>query len=117
MLFAPDFVVSAGGIINLAEEFTGYDRERALARAAGIGPTLERVLAAVAERGVTPQRAAEDLADERVRDRGRGAALASRRPRRLDRRPPAHPTPAAQSRADVARPARAISRGDASGVG
>jgi leucine dehydrogenase len=72
ILFAPDFVVSAGGIINLAEEFTGYDRERALARAATIGPTLERVLATAVERGVTPQRAAEDLADARVRDEGGG---------------------------------------------
>jgi leucine dehydrogenase len=70
VLFAPDFVVSAGGIINLAEEFTGYDRERALARAAGIGPTLARVLAVANERGVTPHRAAEDLADERVRTEG-----------------------------------------------
>ncbi len=72
ILFAPDFVVSAGGIINLAEEFTGYDRDRALARAAGIGPALARVLAVAAERGVTPQRAAEDLADARVAEEGRG---------------------------------------------
>ena len=70
VLFAPDFVVSGGGIINLAQEFTGYDRERALERAAGIGPTLARVLAVAAERGVTPHRAAEDLADERVRTEG-----------------------------------------------
>lgn len=72
ILFAPDFVVSAGGIINLAEEFTGYDRGRALARAAGIGPALARVLTTAAERGVTPQRAAVDLADARVRDEGAG---------------------------------------------
>ena len=33
ILYAPDFVANAGGIINLAEEFTGYDRRtRALAR-------------------------------------------------------------------------------------
>ena len=36
VLFVPDFVASAGGIINIAEEFVGYDRARALERAAGI---------------------------------------------------------------------------------
>ena len=42
-LYAPDFVANAGGIINIAEEFVGYDRERALARAAEIEPTTTRV--------------------------------------------------------------------------
>ncbi|MFL6242547.1 MAG: Glu/Leu/Phe/Val dehydrogenase dimerization domain-containing protein, partial [Acidimicrobiia bacterium] len=29
IVYAPDFVVNSGGIINLAEEFVGYDRENA----------------------------------------------------------------------------------------
>lgn len=72
IVFAPDFVVSAGGIINLSEEFTGYDRQHALDRAAGIEATTTRVLEAAQSRGVTPQRAAVDLADARVRDEGGG---------------------------------------------
>jgi len=72
IVFAPDFVASAGGIINLAEEFTGYDRSRALAHAAQIEATTARVLADAATRGVTPQRAAVDLARQRVEVEGKG---------------------------------------------
>ena len=72
VLFAPDVVVSAGGIVNIAEEFTGYDRARALARVAGIEAMLTRVIDDAAARGVTPQRAAQDLADRRVREEGAG---------------------------------------------
>jgi glutamate dehydrogenase/leucine dehydrogenase len=72
IVFAPDFVASAGGIINLAEEFAGYDRDRALVRAAGIEQTVSRVLETARTRGVTPQRAAEDLARARVEEEGGG---------------------------------------------
>jgi glutamate dehydrogenase/leucine dehydrogenase len=70
VLFVPDFVASAGGIINIAEEFVGYDRARALERAAGIEQTTSRVLRAARDRGVTPQRAAEDLARDRIAQEG-----------------------------------------------
>src|SRR5205085_2004996 len=43
ILYAPDFVVNAGGIINLAEEFAGYDRQRATKRTAQIADTVRRV--------------------------------------------------------------------------
>ncbi|HEY7137118.1 MAG TPA: Glu/Leu/Phe/Val dehydrogenase dimerization domain-containing protein [Acidimicrobiia bacterium] len=66
IVYAPDFVVNAGGIINIAEEFVGYSRDRALARAAGIEQTTGRVLAAARERGVTPETAARDLARSRI---------------------------------------------------
>jgi len=72
VLFVPDFVASAGGIINIAEEFVGYDRARALEHAAGIEQTTSRVLRAARDRGVTPQRAAEDLARDRIAQEGAG---------------------------------------------
>src|SRR6266511_1571027 len=72
ILYAPDFVANAGGIINLAEEFTGYSRERALARAAGIEETMTRVLERARESGTTPERAAEELARERIEREGAG---------------------------------------------
>ena len=90
---SPDFVASAGGIINIAEEFVGYDRARALAHAAGIEQTTARVLAAARERGITPQRAAEDLARDRIAEEGARPPLGTRRSRRVDQRRPAHPTP------------------------
>src|SRR3984893_12119864 len=44
IVYAPDFVVNAGGIINIAEEFVGYSRMRALEKAAAIEDTTARVL-------------------------------------------------------------------------
>jgi leucine dehydrogenase len=66
ILYAPDFVVNAGGIINIAEEFVGYDRSRALERVAAIRDTTARVLADARERGTTPLAAAEELARRRL---------------------------------------------------
>jgi leucine dehydrogenase len=72
ILYAPDFVVNAGGIINLAEEFVGYDRERARARTAQITETVRRVFALAREEGVPPGRAAEQLARRRIAEEGAG---------------------------------------------
>jgi leucine dehydrogenase len=70
IVYAPDFVVNAGGIINIAEEFVGYDRDRAMARVSEIGVTTAKVLAAAAEHAITPHRAAERLALERIAREG-----------------------------------------------
>jgi glutamate dehydrogenase/leucine dehydrogenase len=74
VLYAPDFVVNAGGIINLAEERApgGYSRERALARAEQIEQTTATVLARAHADGVPPGHAAEDLARERIARDGKG---------------------------------------------
>jgi leucine dehydrogenase len=66
ILYAPDFVVNAGGIINIAGEFTGYDRGRAEARTRGIEQTTARIFALAVERGISPARAAELYARERI---------------------------------------------------
>jgi leucine dehydrogenase len=73
ILYAPDFVVNAGGIINIAEEFVGYDRARAHERVAAIRHTTAQVLDLARERRVTPLQAAEELARRRL------AAAGSRR--------------------------------------
>jgi len=74
ILYAPDFVVNAGGIINLAEERGdgGYSRERALTRAEAIEATTAAVLARADADGVPPGRAAETLARERIALEGKG---------------------------------------------
>jgi leucine dehydrogenase len=72
ILYAPDFVVNAGGIINLAEEFVAYDRERARNRTAQIAGTLRRVFALGREERVPPGRAAEHLARRRIAEEGAG---------------------------------------------
>ena len=44
ILFAPDYVINAGGLINVANELEGYTQTRALQQAAGIYDALKRIL-------------------------------------------------------------------------
>jgi len=66
VLYAPDFVANAGGIINIAEELTGYDSRRARRRVAAIEQTMRDVLDRAEEDGITPVAAAYRLARERL---------------------------------------------------
>jgi leucine dehydrogenase len=68
VLYAPDYVVNAGGVINIADETTpgGYNEARALARVAGIEATLARVFAIADAEGLTPAAAADRLAEDRL---------------------------------------------------
>ncbi len=74
IVYAPDFVVNAGGIINIAQEWApgGYSHERALAAAAAIEDTTATVLALAKEQGVSPARTAEALARRRIAEEGHG---------------------------------------------
>jgi len=65
ILWAPDFVVNAGGVINLAVELRpeGYDAAVARRRTRAIGATLARVLDEADAAGVTPLAAANALAE------------------------------------------------------
>jgi len=70
ILFAPDFVINAGGLINVSEEIRGYVVERAAARIDKIYGNTLRVLEAAAERNESPYVTAVDLAHDRMRDIG-----------------------------------------------
>jgi glutamate dehydrogenase/leucine dehydrogenase len=71
VLYAPDFIVNAGGVINIAEELRGYHRERAYANVRRIFDTTAEVLATAARDGVTTAAAADSLAERRLTDVGR----------------------------------------------
>ncbi|MDR6867378.1 leucine dehydrogenase [Microbacterium resistens] len=78
VLYAPDFVVNAGGVIYLDLEAKHLGtREEIMDRVSGIGDTVRRILDDAATRGITPLAAAEELAAARLRA---GAAGASVRP-------------------------------------
>jgi leucine dehydrogenase len=64
VLWAPDFVANAGGIINISVEFEpgGYDEDRARERVRGIGDTLGQVFSDADSMGATPLTAAMELA-------------------------------------------------------
>jgi leucine dehydrogenase len=66
IVYAPDFIVNAGGVINVAHEIVGYDRERAYGHVARIGETLDRVLDLAETEGITTAAAADRIAEERL---------------------------------------------------
>jgi leucine dehydrogenase len=66
ILWAPDFVVNAGGLINIAEELGGYDPARARRRVRGIGDVLRQIFDGAESMGVTPLTAAMELARRRL---------------------------------------------------
>ena len=66
IVYTPDFVANAGGILNIAEEAAGYSRHRALESTARIEATVARVFALARERGIAPGRAAQLMARERI---------------------------------------------------
>ena len=69
--YAPDFVVNAGGLIQVADEIHGFDFERARRRAAGIFDTTRRVFELAAADGVPSAVAADRLAEQRIESIGR----------------------------------------------
>jgi len=66
ILYAPDFVVNAGGIINVYYELEGYNRERALAHAERIYDTTLRIFEIAEKERIPTYLAANRLAEERI---------------------------------------------------
>ena len=74
ILFAPDFIANAGGLINVYAELHSLPRSEVERLVDGIGSALQRVLAAARDEGVTPLAAARELALARLRSRAPLAA-------------------------------------------
>jgi leucine dehydrogenase len=66
ILWAPDFVVNAGGLINIAVELRGYDAAAARRRVSAIASTLGQIFDAADADGTTPLAAAMALARRRL---------------------------------------------------
>jgi glutamate dehydrogenase/leucine dehydrogenase len=73
VLYAPDYVINAGGVIQVADELHagGYSEERARARASQIGPRLREIFAIARAQGITTAAAADHFAEQRMADVGR----------------------------------------------
>jgi leucine dehydrogenase len=67
ILYAPDFVINAGGLINVEDELRGYDRERAMKRVEGIYKQLQYIFAMSREKGISTAQAADEYAEDRIR--------------------------------------------------
>jgi len=66
ILYAPDFVINAGGIIDVGAQYYGYDPADVDSRVAGIEDTLTTIFERAYRDDVPPETIAKELADERL---------------------------------------------------
>jgi valine dehydrogenase (NAD+) len=71
ILYAPDYLVNAGGLIQVADELDGFSFDRAQARAATIYDSTLEVFRIADADGVPPAVAADRLAERRMAEIGR----------------------------------------------
>ncbi|MCP4499904.1 MAG: Glu/Leu/Phe/Val dehydrogenase [Deltaproteobacteria bacterium] len=70
ILYAPDYVVNAGGLINVANELEGYNSERALQQASSIYDIMTNIFQIARDEDISPHRAANALAERRIQKIG-----------------------------------------------
>ncbi|MCM3111490.1 branched-chain amino acid dehydrogenase [Lederbergia lenta] len=66
IVYAPDYVINAGGVINVADELNGYNKERALKRVETIYNNVAKVLEISKRDGIPTYLAADRMAEERI---------------------------------------------------
>lgn len=66
ILYAPDYVANAGGVINVYGEVSGWDAQRALDKADDIYDTILKVFEISKKEGIPTYRAADRLAEQRL---------------------------------------------------
>ena len=67
ILYAPDYVANAGGVINVYSELAGWDAERALRKADEIYSTMLGVFDIARAEGIPTHEAADRLAERRLK--------------------------------------------------
>ncbi|HSW36623.1 MAG TPA: Glu/Leu/Phe/Val dehydrogenase [Candidatus Limnocylindrales bacterium] len=65
--YVPDYVINAGGLINVADQFCGYNKERVMKKAGNIYNTVLEVLTIAKNENMPTYMAADMLAVERIR--------------------------------------------------
>ncbi len=66
ILYAPDYVINAGGLINVGREVEGYSKEHAMRKAEGIYDTLMRVFEVSKKENIPTHVASARIAEERI---------------------------------------------------
>ncbi|MFJ6410776.1 Leu/Phe/Val dehydrogenase [Streptomyces hydrogenans] len=72
ILYAPDYVVNAGGVIQVADELHGFDFDRCKAKATKIFDTTLEIFARAKADGIPPAAASDRIAEQRMADARRG---------------------------------------------
>ncbi len=70
IIYAPDFVVNAGGLINVYDELHGYSKMRAMYRVDSIFEATKAILVTSEKMKITPNQAAVILAEDRIKTIG-----------------------------------------------
>jgi len=68
IFYAPDFLINAGGLINVYSEYQGYNRERALSATEKIYDTAVEIFKKASAENIPTQQAATTMAEQRVMD-------------------------------------------------
>lgn len=66
VLYAPDYVINAGGLMNVFVELEGYSRDRAFEKTTQVYDNLLQVFKISREEGIATHRAADRLAEKRI---------------------------------------------------
>ena len=71
VLWAPDYAVNAGGVMNVSLEIDGYNRERSMRLIRSIYHNLDRIFDRSERDNISPQRAADQIAESRIQSIGK----------------------------------------------
>jgi leucine dehydrogenase len=71
ILYAPDFLINAGGLINVYSELTGYNRQRAMSQTEKIYDYTLSIFVKSAQENIPTYLAAKQLAEKRISDIGK----------------------------------------------
>ncbi|MFO8146722.1 MAG: Leu/Phe/Val dehydrogenase [Bacteroidota bacterium] len=71
IVYAPDFLINAGGIINVYAELEGYDRKEIMRKTENIYNTTLEILKSAETKNITTHNAALQIAQQRIDDRKR----------------------------------------------
>lgn len=66
IVYAPDYVINAGGVINVADELYGYNQERAMKKVEQLYTTIEKIIEISKRDGIPTYVAADRMAEERI---------------------------------------------------
>ncbi|WP_286883453.1 branched-chain amino acid dehydrogenase [Aneurinibacillus sp. UBA3580] len=66
IVYAPDYIINAGGLINVADELQGYNRERAIKKVETIYDTIQKVIEISKRDNIPTYKAADRMCEERI---------------------------------------------------
>jgi leucine dehydrogenase len=71
ILYAPDYAINAGGLINVSNELEGYNKEKAFNQAEGIYDTLLEIFKTSKEQKLPTNQICNKLAERRIKKVGK----------------------------------------------